>query len=38
MMQAIQNTYKQNAVQTLDNAWLNDYAICKNRLQNNMEG
>ena len=38
MMQAIYNTYKQNTAQTLDNAWKYDNAICKDRLQNDMEG
>ena len=31
------NTYKQNANQTV-NAWDKDYDICKDRLQNDMEG
>lgn len=31
------NTYKQNADQTLLNAWDNVYDICKNRLQGDME-
>ena len=37
MMQTIYNTYKQNINQTLDNAWKYDDAICKDRLQNNIE-
>ena len=36
-MQAIYNTYKQNANQTLVNAWDKDYDICLDRLQNDME-
>ena len=32
-MQVLNNTYKQNNAQTLDNAWTNDYVICKNHLQ-----
>lgn len=31
------NTYKQNADQTLVNAWNKDYDICKNRLQSDVE-
>ena len=37
MMQTV-NTYKNNANQTLVNAWDKDYDICLNRLQNDMEG
>ena len=34
----VTNTYKKNLAQTLDNAWLKDYAICNDRLQNDSEG
>jgi len=37
MMQTV-NTYKQNTNQTLNNVWKYDDAICKNRLQTDMEG
>ena len=37
-MQATYNTYKNNTIQTLNNVWKYDDAICMDRLQNDMEG